>query len=126
MDRGGFGGGRDRAGGIARLVRILHDNEALGALEYDLRRYLHVDVRGLFTSPRTITRRQVIVWIRHLPADSALGIRGLAGEVKNSFYDQIHVGVLNALWRLNFNYLRAHSAEGSKPEEPDYIVLGDN
>jgi hypothetical protein len=92
-------------------------------LEYDLRRYLQVDVRGLFTHPRTITYRQVIVWIRHLPADSALAIRGLAGEVRNSFNDAMSVAMVNELRVLNWRYLAAHSDE--KPEQPHLIQLAE-
>lgn len=92
-------------------------------MEWDLRRYLQVDVRGLFTRPRTVTHRQVIVWLRHLPADSALGIRGLAGEVKNSFYDAMWVSVLNELRVLNWRYLSAHSEK--PPEKPHVVELAE-
>jgi hypothetical protein len=67
--------------------------------------------------------RQVIVRIRHLPADSALAIRGIAGEVGNSFHDYMAVGILNELRVANYMYASAHSGKDRKPEKPALIEL---
>ncbi len=67
---------RPKVDEVVRLNRILKDDELNGALEYDLKVFLHEDIRGLFTAPQRITWRQVCVWLRHLPGDSALVRRG--------------------------------------------------
>jgi hypothetical protein len=82
-----------------------------------------MDIRGLFTRPKAITYRQVMVRIRHLPEDSALAMRGLAGETKNSFYDHMWVGVLNELRVANYLYVSAHSGKDRTPEKPNLIEL---
>jgi hypothetical protein len=109
---------------FGRLVRIIYDDELLGCLESDLDRYYSIDVRGLFTQPRKLTYRQVIVRIRHLPHDSALARRGEAGEYKFSFQDKLQAALLNELRLANYYYVVAHSdAKKKPPKEPQMLEL---
>lgn len=87
----------------------------LGCLEYDLARFLNRDVRGLFTTPRTLTWRQVIVWIRHLPAESALARRGLVGEQSWSVSEHLLASVVDTLRALDWHYVSAHTADEPPP-----------
>lgn len=60
----------DAAGGIAGLGQLIRDHGA--AAEASLRAVYGVQLGDLFTG--RLTCRQLIVYLRHLPADSALGI----------------------------------------------------
>lgn len=96
---------------------ILCDDDLFGCLEYDLARYVNRDVRGLFTSPRTLTWRQVIVWIRHLPSDSALGRRGLVADRSWGTTEHLLASVVDTLRIVDWHYVSAHSTDGP-PESP--------
>jgi hypothetical protein len=98
----------------------------LGALEYDLRAILAVDIRGLFTSPPTISLRQVIVWIRYLPSDSALGRRGAAGDMKHTLHDRLLAAIVNTGLIHDYHYVGAHSDKGKGPDVPDLIRFPDD
>jgi hypothetical protein len=104
-----------------RLRHILKDNNLIGCLEYDLRRYLDVDLRGLYSSPRTITQRQVMVWLRYLPSDAALSRRGLAGDRRSDMTEILQVATLNELRLLNNYYVRSHS--NGEIDEPDLLSI---
>lgn len=85
---------------MMRLGRILRDDELCGCLEADLKRFYQTDLRDLYRSPRTLTRRQVCVWLRHLPSDSALARRGYAGDTKPSLTEKLQVEMVNELRRV--------------------------
>jgi hypothetical protein len=89
-----------------------------GCLEYDLARFLNRDVRGLFTRPRTLTWRQVIVWIRHLPSDSALARAGLAGRLTWGIQEHLTASVLDSMRVLTWYYLTAHVGPDDAPQPP--------
>jgi hypothetical protein len=87
----------------------------LGCLEYDLARYLHVDVRGLFVTPPALTWRQVIVWIRHLPTDSALARRGVLGPGAWSIRDHMLASVIDSIRLVDWHYVSAHVPDEVPP-----------
>ncbi len=104
---------------------ILRDDELCGALEHDL--WVHcngVELKWLFQKPAKITWRRVIIYIRHLPGESALARRGFAGDVNFSTEEKLTAEVINTLRIHNFMYLSAHSKEeNGTPEFPELIEL---
>lgn len=107
---------------MRRLLYVLRDNELIGALEYDLRRYLQVDIRGLFRTPRELTYRQVASWLDFLPSDSALVRRGFGGDTEIGLPDRLAAEIVNQLRVIDWHYLSAHSKE--TPDPPDLIEWG--
>lgn len=65
------------------------------------------------------------MWIRHLPAESALARRHIAGEVKPTDQDRLQAGVINELRRLNYMFHMANSSEDVETPEPNFIELPD-
>lgn len=104
-----------KAGEIWRLHYILRDDDLLGALEYDLACYLHADARGLFASPPSLTWRQVIVWLRHLPSESALGRCGVLGARSWTLRDHMMASLVDGLRVLDWHYVCAHSPDEVPP-----------
>lgn len=107
-----------------RLRHILRTPELLGALEYDLKVYLHENIAGMFIDPRTITYRQVIVWLRYLPEDSALARRGEAGDVKPSATNRLQAMLINQVRIHDWHYMSAHSKD--RVAEPDLLEFPDD
>lgn len=106
---------------MRRFVYILGNNELFGCLEADLMRFYHIDLRDLFTQPRKITIRQVVTWMRHLPSDSALSRRGIAGDPIPSPSAFIQAASVNEIRLLRWLYTTAHSK--TEPEQPEMIDL---
>lgn len=73
------------------LLRLLREHP--DAVEADLSRYHQLDLRGLLAVPQTLTRRQVIVRLRHLPEDSAVkvALRGNDWTREHQLLDQIRM-----------------------------------
>lgn len=76
---------------MTELLRLLRDHP--DAVEHDLSRYHHLDVRGLWATPPTLTRRQVIVRLRWLPETAAIRIvqRGHDWTRQDQLLDQIRM-----------------------------------
>lgn len=104
---------------------ILRDDELNGCLEYDLKRYLHEDIRGLFTSPPRLTWRQVAVWIRHLPGDSALARKGF---VAGGWTRQEHLtaSVIDTLRVFQYHWFTSKVSEPDDLEEPVMLTRPDH
>lgn len=81
------------------------DDELCECLEYDLKTQVQERITGLFTSPPRFTIRELVVWMNHFPADSALGRRGI-GEHKPSLTDRLMAASINELRVGNHQYLK--------------------
>lgn len=80
-----------------------------------------MDLRGLYSEPKTVTRRQLVAWLRHLPSDSALARRGLAGDKHSDQNEILQVSMINELRLANYYYVRSHSS--GDVDEPTLLEI---
>jgi len=73
------------------LLRLLRDNP--DAVEHDLSRFHHLDLRDLWRTPRRLTLRQVAVRLRYLPESAATRVvqRGTDWTREHQLLDQIRM-----------------------------------
>ena len=91
------------------------DDELNGCLEYDLKVFFHEDIRGLYTGK--LTRRQVCVWIRHLPGESALVRRGVV-ETEWSRSEHFAVSTWDTARTSNYYTLAVGGVKDLEAPEP--------
>lgn len=62
-----------------------------------------------------------MVWLRHLPSDSALARRGVAGDRWSDMTEILQVAAVNELRLLNYYYVLGHSS--GDVSEPDLLSI---
>jgi hypothetical protein len=100
------------------VTHLLMDDELCECLQYDLKAELRVDLKGLFSGQFTL--RDLVVWVKHLPSDSALGRRGI-GEHKPALTDRLFASSINEQRLMRWTYISARSNE--RVEQPDLVDL---
>lgn len=107
------------SGGIIRLLRLLRDHP--DAVEADLSRYHHLDLRDYWTrrtrkGRRVLSFRMLSVRVRHLPLDSATGQINLGDLWINNRTELLLVEIWESLTGHR-HHLRP--PETPKAESPD-------
>lgn len=83
-----------------------------------------MDIRDLLRLPRRLTARQVIVYLRHLPNDSALARRGVAMDVAPSQDFRGLSELVNQLRILDYHFVCANTQKKEDlPKKPRLIEL---
>lgn len=100
------------------LCHILDDDELYGCLEYDLQAYLNIDLAGLWQGKFSV--RKLIMWIRHLPTDSALAARGFAGDDRWGATEHLLATATDYLHLLDYHFLKANST--GKIDKPEFVT----
>ncbi len=89
-----------------------------GCLEYDLQAHCNgVDLLGLYRKEFSV--RKLIMWVRHLPGDSALASRGYAGDDRWSITDQLIAATADYIHLLDYHFLKSKGAKNMG--EPKWI-----
>lgn len=84
-------------------------------LEYDLQAHCHIDLLDLYRGKLSV--RKLVYMLRHLPTDSALGARGLAGDDRWGMGDHLTAIVADYLHVLDYHFLQVNGAKNIKKPE---------
>lgn len=58
------------------------------------------------------------MWLRHLPSDSALAARGMAGDDRWGMNEQLLAVIADYNLIQDFHFLKAH---GGNPDKPQFV-----
>ncbi len=112
---------RRNPGGIKYLIHVLHNDELFGCLEYDLQAYCGgVDILDFFRKKYSI--RKLIMWIRHLPSNSALASRGIGGDGRWNTTEHLLAAAIDSLSVMDYHVL---AVNGNKPDKPKPVPRPD-
>lgn len=86
-----------------------------GCLEYDLQAHCNgIDLLDFFR--KKISVRKLIMLIRHLPSDSALASRGIAGDGRWGTNDHLQAAILDTLAVLDHHLLAVNGNKFPAPK----------